>query len=166
MNTNPYMMWIVHVQVKYIVQHLRSRVICLVRGKYVAPMCVINHSHGRVIWRQPTQRVESIHLRVMCVLNHSHSRVIWRHINTYIVASIHLPVMCVISHSHSRVIWRHINTHIVDSIRLPVMCVISRSHSRVMWRHINTHSGEHPFTCDVCNKSFTKQGNLKAHQDT
>jgi transcription elongation factor Elf1 len=43
---------------------------------------------------------------------------------------------------------------------------VSCWHNRVMWRHINSHSGEPPFTCNMCNKLFIEQGNLKVHQLT
>lgn len=30
-------------------------------------------------------------------------------------------------------------------------------------RHMRSHSGEHPFRCHLCDKSFTRKENLKKH---
>jgi len=41
------------------------------------------------------------------------------------------------------------------------VCNKSFTHQGNLKAHQHTHSGEHLLTCDECNNSFTLQGNLK-----
>jgi len=43
------MMQIIHVQIMSTAEHTSSSVICMVGGKHIPVMCVINHSHSQVI---------------------------------------------------------------------------------------------------------------------
>jgi hypothetical protein len=128
MNTNTCMMLIVHVQLVYLVQHWKCRVIWMVEGKYTPVMCVVSHSNGRVLWGYMNAYiVESGHLIVICVIKHSYGSVIWRYISANILGSVHLNVMCVINLSHCVTLWRCINAHILEIVNLCVMSVISLS---------------------------------------
>ena len=56
------------------------------------------------------------------------------------------------------------NANIVVSALIFVRYVIRHSFIRAIWQDQGHHSGERPFTCDVCNKTFFKKSDLVRHQ--
>jgi uncharacterized Zn-finger protein len=68
------------------------------------------------------------------------------------------------SPSISRILWMNFNLCVVCSRDIPVMFMMNLIQQQHLKTHHHIHSGEQPFCCSVCNKSFSQQGDLKRHK--
>ena len=46
------------------------------------------------------------------------------------------------------------------------ICQKSFSRTKHLQRHMQIHTGIKPFQCEICEKSFTRKENLKGHMNT
>lgn len=58
---------------------------------------------------------------------------------------------------------KHQSSHVKESFKC-IYCNKCFRHSWSLQSHIGTHTGERPFTCNICFKSFTDRSALSSHQ--
>jgi len=87
------------------------------------------------------------------------------HIHTYAggQGNILLLVMCVRRLSHFKLPSSSICAIILGNGPFYVICVRNNLHESELKRHLRIHTGEHPFSRDLCKKSFVLNGNWKKH---
>ena len=123
-------------------------------------MCVKNLLSISVTWSNIYAfMVVNVPTYVKCVGNLSSGSCHWRCIYAHMETALS-HVMYVTNPSSNSTTWRVICEFMVVNVPTYVKCVRNLSSGRV---HLRTHSGEHSFSCDVCNTSFNQLRYLKQH---